>query len=62
MGVQCIETNADRMQLPRRCEYDEKWTVTTRVQPESAVLVFDLALGPNVSRWFTYWLGLDDQA
>ena len=76
MGVQFIETNADRIPLPRRREYlaviqraiemcsppDEEWTVTTHVQPESTVLVFDLALGHEAARWFTYRPGLDDQA
>jgi hypothetical protein len=76
MGVQFIETNADRIPLPRRREYlaviqraidmcrppDEEWTVTTHVQPESTVLVFDLALGDEAARWFTYRPGLDDQA
>ena len=59
MGVQFIETNADRIPLPRRREYlaviqraiemcrppDEEWTVTTHLQRESTVLVFDLAVG-----------------
>ena len=76
MGVQFIETNDDRIPLPGRREYlavigraiemfrppDEEWTVTTHVQPESTVLVFDLALGHEAARWFTHRPGLDDQA
>jgi len=76
MGVQFIETNHDRIPQPRRREClaviqraiemyrppDEEWTVTTHVQPESAVFVFDLALGHESARWFTYRPGLDNQA
>jgi len=76
MGVQFIETNDDRIPQPGRREYlavigraiemfrppDEEWTVTTHVQPESTVLVFDLALGHEAARWFTHRPGLDDQA
>jgi hypothetical protein len=76
MGVQFIETNNDRIPLPRRREYlaviqraiemcrppDEEWTVTTHVQFESTVFVFDLALGREAARWFTYRPVFDDQA
>jgi hypothetical protein len=76
MGVQFIETNHDRIPQPRRREYltviqraietcrrpDEEWTVTTHVQPESTTLVFDLALGHESARWFTYRPELDNQA
>ena len=76
MGLQFIETNDDRIPLPRRREYlavirraiemcrppDEEWSVTTHTQPQSTVLVFDLALGNEPARWFTYRPGLDDEA
>src|SRR5262245_22158068 len=76
MGVQFIETNTDRIPQRRRREYlaviqraiemcrppDEEWTVTTHLRRESGVLVFDLALGHDAARWFTYRPGLDDKA